>query len=202
MIIDIGIEVKNYSKKTKDKTGKIDKTVICDCPNCHAKQSATYYCTYKRHAFVFEMTDGILKLVDHHLEIIRVECISCETTHAILPWDAIPYKQCSLTAFLLIMQKTVLADNTLEKAPKGSQPSSQFIYEMICVWKEFWASVTSLLRVAFQTYLESEAEVLQFILKNTKMVVEQYIKQNKWGIFMTHGRKQNPRKITVGIQGN
>jgi hypothetical protein len=188
MIIHIGIEVKDYSEKTKDKTGEIDKTVICDCPNCHARQSAKYYCTYWRHALVFEMIDGILEMVDHHLEIIRVECNSCDTTHAILPWDAIPYKQCSLTAFLLIMRMTVLADNTLEKAPKRTRPSSQFIYEMVCVWKEFWASVSSLLRVAFQTYLETEAEVLRFILNNTKTVVEQYIKHNKWGIFSINCR--------------
>jgi len=57
------------------------------CPICHARTSLIYHGYYLRH--LVGIKDG--KPDDRRIKVIRLRCISCNTTHAVLPLIAIPY---------------------------------------------------------------------------------------------------------------
>jgi hypothetical protein len=95
-----------------------------DCPNpeCGAKHSTKYYSHYERHVasldadiltaiFNADINEGNIDtesfretenglFADTLLDVYRVKCKSCNTTHAILPGDVVPYRRFSLLTML------------------------------------------------------------------------------------------------------
>ena len=190
MIIDFDLKINNYNKRIEE------KTLDYDCPNCRAWRSTKYYGTYTRYALI--LTDDGTQIEDHLLTIKRVICKSCKKTHAVLPSDIIPYKQYSLSMYLIILQQILIIE-TPEKKELMNQLPHQLVYEILRVWREFLASIESLLRVTYQIYLSEEEKILQFVISRINSVSKQYVKNYKWMLFMTHHQKQNPKKITIGI---
>ena len=111
MITDYQYTHTTYSQLTKENL----RTYDCECG---AKDRTKYHSQYKRHvisltpdvlAKIFEAEieqDGIdMKdfedmsdelFTDTILDIFRVKCTSCNTTHAILPGDVVPFRRYSL----------------------------------------------------------------------------------------------------------
>ena len=70
------------------------------CPACKAPASLQRHATYSRH-YVF-IEGGALQ--DRPIDIVRLRCMSCKKTHAVLPFSAVPYSPFSVAfiACLLI----------------------------------------------------------------------------------------------------
>jgi hypothetical protein len=63
------------------------------CPKCGARGSFTYHGQYRR-----SLVKLILSVcIEVSVSIKRLRCLSCKTTHAVIPFDVVPYCQHSTT---------------------------------------------------------------------------------------------------------
>jgi transposase-like protein len=58
-----------------------------DCPKCKARRSMVAHGSYHRH--YVSIDQGVVS--DTLIEILRLRCTSCKSTHALMPPTAIPY---------------------------------------------------------------------------------------------------------------
>jgi len=80
------------------------------CPECGAKGRCQEHASYYRLLITIEFR----KRKKYYIEIPRVLCESCGSTHAILPDVLIPYKSYSLRFILYILAKYLKRDCTVE----------------------------------------------------------------------------------------
>jgi len=80
------------------------------CPSCGAKGCCREHDNYYRLLITIEFG----KRKKHYIEIPRIFCESCGTTHAILPDVLIPYRSYSLRFILFILAQYLQRDCTVE----------------------------------------------------------------------------------------
>ena len=97
------------------------------CPKCPAVGRFKMHGTYSRHAIYYEL--NVLKC--ELLEIKRIKCVSCGTTHAVLPGDIIPYKALSLLVLMSIIISYYLDKKPVLKIAERIGFSFQYIYTAI-----------------------------------------------------------------------
>jgi hypothetical protein len=78
------------------------------CPVCGSRHYWSRHAIYTRHFIVFE--ENILS--DISLKILRLQCHSCNTTHAILPCDVIPYEVYSFSSILKLLSLYFLSNKS------------------------------------------------------------------------------------------
>ena len=97
------------------------------CPKCPSIGRFNLHGSYRRH--VFYIVDGCLY---HELiEIKRIMCQSCESTHAVMPGDFIPYKLFSLFALLYILTACLIDRTPVLEVAEQNGLSYQFIYSCL-----------------------------------------------------------------------
>jgi Domain of unknown function (DUF6431) len=82
---NLKIDYKNYLEKLNIKT--------LVCPKCKAKGDFHKHAYYDRNIIVLEGNE----IIEDKLRILRLICLSCKTTHALLPDVIIPYHIYSLS---------------------------------------------------------------------------------------------------------
>ena len=104
MILHFQIDLKGYMENISN--NYIDFDYIC--PKCGAKHTWRRHGFYERHILYLE--DHYLH--DHSLKVLRLQCTSCNSTHAILPNNTIPYSIYCLSAFLQITSEVLIHNHS------------------------------------------------------------------------------------------
>jgi hypothetical protein len=87
----------DYQKEIIEHRGKWN----CSCPKCGAYGNWNRHGSYKRYLSIIEDN----RIDTRQMDILRLKCMSCGTTHAVLAYDIIPYRVFSLSLFWEIMLK-------------------------------------------------------------------------------------------------
>ena len=99
MIIDFAHSFKDY-----DEILSFYGVWDYECPNpeCRAKQHPMRrHARYERSLVLWDADAGRLK--EERMEILRLKCCSCGSTHAVLTMDIIPFFAYSIQAFLVLV---------------------------------------------------------------------------------------------------
>ncbi len=138
MIIHNLINCKNYIEIIQRKSF----ITSLDCPRCHAKGR------FHRHGFYnrtfCELIDGMIK--ETHLEVLRLQCISCHTTHALLPYKTIPYKHYNFDCQLHICEEKHLMGLGVYTIAKSLNISVQLVLLVISYLRLMILSLLMFLR--------------------------------------------------------
>jgi len=129
MIYDYSTNCKNYSKDSYNK----DFFSSTACPKCDAIGRFCMHGTYCRYIVFL----AGLSLVSSSIEIRRIRCNSCGSTHAILPRDIIAYRLLSLSVILLVLFKHFLKSVPVLKIAAEFNFSHQFIYSILDTFERF-----------------------------------------------------------------
>ena len=112
------------------------------CPECHAVGRFNMHGSYRRYATYLEGDTIIHKL----MEIKRIICVSCGTTHAVLPGDIIPYKEISLYVLIFILVLFYLKKIPALIIADEWSLSFQFIYSIIRAFQRHMNSIRQYIR--------------------------------------------------------
>jgi hypothetical protein len=69
------------------------------------------------------------------MEIKRIKCRSCKSTHAVMPWDLIPYMLLSLLIVLFILALYYFEETPVLRIAEGLKSSHQFIYSILSAFR-------------------------------------------------------------------
>ena len=171
MITDYRYSHTTYPKFSKEDFSKED-FFDYDCPKCGARHSTKYYSHYERHVISLDAatliaileadveqeainTEAICETSDclfndTLLDVIRVKCISCNTTHAILPGDVVPYRRFGLLTMLAVVKVMYYREDSIEKTAKHLQLSWQYMLALLNQWISHLAGMALLMRAVYQ----------------------------------------------------
>lgn len=140
MVFDFSKTFKTYDAKTykkEDFTGT-------RCPRCYAAGRFKLHGSYRRHAAYWHMS----KITCEFIEIKRIKCLSCKTTHAVMPGDLIPYKLLSLFIVLFILGLFYLEGEPVLKIAEAGGFSFQFIYSALYAYRKHASGISQYFREA------------------------------------------------------
>jgi hypothetical protein len=222
MITDYRYSHTTYSQLSKDDLLEYD----CPNPACCAKQSTKYYSHYERHVVSLDAdilaeifnTDidkgnidtelflgtenGLFK--DTLLDVYRVKCKSCNTTHAILPGDVVPYRRFSLLTMLAIVKVMYHREHPIEKTANHLQLSWQYMLALLKQWVSHLHGMALLMRAVYQERINelvtgASQRVNSFVCGHRDSFPQAYQRENKKTIFITHCQIHKGRKILLGM---
>ena len=121
MILDFSQTCNTYDQKKYTK----EYFAQTPCPKCPAVGRFKMHGSYQRHVMYF--SEG--KLVLKPIELKRVMCKSCHSTHAVMPGDLIPYKLLSLFVVMLLLVACVVEGTPVLKFADKYGLSFQLIYK-------------------------------------------------------------------------
>jgi hypothetical protein len=153
------------------------------CPKCPAIGRFNLHGSYHRHVLYFDMRE----LVHRYIEIKRVKCCSCKTTHAVMPGDIIPYKLLSLFVVLFVLDLYYLSEMPVLKIATALGFSFQFIYSALAAFRRHAAGIYQYFKEITRGTVRlglDEAGVLSLIRKPVTDFQSSYIKFNKRPCFM------------------
>lgn len=114
----------------------------CSCPVCGASRSMHRHGKYHRNLILWE--DG--QLLETGGEILRLQCRSCRSTHAVLTMDMVPFFSYSLPAFLALIGLCLQPDGSVPKTAGQTGVSYQLLYRMLLIFHAYRERLTLLLR--------------------------------------------------------
>lgn len=92
------VSISNHTLRATNKLMIYEDSAKCyknyECPKCHQRGNFKNHGSYTRNL--------ITKFENTIIEITRIKCCSCDSTHAIIPKEVIPYKSLSLNTVLEI----------------------------------------------------------------------------------------------------
>ena len=120
MILDFLRNCKTYDKNLYTK----EYFKRTPCPKCTAIGRFKLWGSYQRHAIYF--VDD--QLYVERLDIKRVRCLSCKSTHAVMPGDLIPYKLLTFYVVIFVLVSCYLKKVPVLKIEEDTGLSYQLIY--------------------------------------------------------------------------
>lgn len=138
MIIDYSINSKSYQEKILDFYGIWN----WECPTCHSKRTFHRHGTYNRNL----LTINNNCLTEDYLEILRLKCSSCRHTHAILPFDVIPFYSYATTCIIALCVKVYQEEKSILFIGHDIKISYQLIYKFLAIFQVFLNRIKHLLR--------------------------------------------------------
>lgn len=130
MILDFLHSIDNYSE-ISDFYGIWNY----ECPVCHVKKKFYRHGTYKR----FLVLLGEEGLYEELIEVLRLKCTFCNTTHAVLTSDMIPFMSYSIQAILFLVNN-ILSSSVLE-IEKKTGVSYQLLYRFLSIFSNYFPSL-------------------------------------------------------------
>lgn len=129
------------------------------CPNCGAKHPIwSYHDSYERYLISYEDKSIITDIID----ITRIMCSSCNSTHAILPEIIIPFTSYSLLFVLSVLKDYYMSGKTVAFLCEKYQISASTLYEwkrLFLVHKQLWLGVIENLHQDSLTFLSSLPDI-------------------------------------------
>ena len=225
MITDYRYSHTTYSELSKEDLFEYD----CPNPECRAKHSTKYYSHYKRHVISLD-TDALIAILDADIEqaaintkdicetadslindtlldVYRVKCKSCNTTHAILPGDVVPYRRFSLLTMLAFVKVMYYREDSIERTSRHLQLSWQYMLALLNQWISHLAGMALLMRAVYQERINeliagASQKIIVFFCSHRVSFPQNYQKEHRKVIFMTHGQIHKGRKILLGMAAN
>jgi len=194
MIIENSIKSKNYKEKNIDVS-------IYKCPVCRAKHSMIRHAYYKRNVITVN-NDEFIYL---NLKILRVKCKSCNSTHAILPGDLIPYKQFDYSSFISVLEKYFSDGLSGYELSKEYNVSFQTIYSFINTFlsfKEDTFVTLKIMKLADNLFRARPSKLMKLIRNNFTFneFAFKFSEHNNWPFLMTKFQIATTRLVSVGFQ--
>lgn len=209
MLIHSHIKIKDYQDIILDKNhgfrgGEASRGMFrCSNPDCRCD---TFYRhgTYQRYfvSFPHEEIDtaphtenSSLSLFDivltQHLTILRIRCTSCGQTHAILPYDIVPYHAFSLMLQLMILY-TIHNDNDSNSQKKKLHQTTvlswPFLHALFAAYQAYHSRMCHVLRLKSLYSKEttpSDHELLKFYLSVETDVRSLFLHVFSFPLFLT-----------------
>ena len=153
------------------------------CPKCHAVGRFKLHGSYHRHVLYFVK----LLLTYEFIKIKRIKCLSCKTTHAVMPGDIIPYKLLSLFVVLFILNLFYVDRTPVLKIAAAWDFSFQFIYSALSAFRKFAPSIYLYFREVSRGLIRSGlglAGIFSLIQKPFLGFQASYLESNKRPCFM------------------
>ena len=197
MIVNSSVKVKSYKEKIKENT----LFIFYKCPKCGAMHCFIRHGTYVRNVIYYEEGTGI---VECKLEILRVKCKSCNSTHAILPYDIIPYSIYSYSYILNALYSHYVNNESVLNISKKKKISFQLIYNFIKVLNLFFERCISLLRIKNiikDIYRLTHKELIEIIMTTFKPInfIISYFEEYRWMFLMKKYHNILPCPIYIDI---
>jgi hypothetical protein len=179
MVYDFSKVCNTYDPKTYNRSD----FAATHCPKCPAIGRFNLHGSYHRHVLSFNTRE----LVHKYIEIKRIMCLSCKTTHAVMPGDIIPYKLLSLIVVLFVLSLLYSAKMPVLKIAVEWGFSFQFIYSTLAAFCKHVPSIyqhfKELSRGTIRLDLD-DAGVLSLIREPIIGFQSGYIEFNKRPCFM------------------
>lgn len=117
----------------------------CPNPECGAKQHPMRrHAKYGRSLVLWDA--DACRIKEERMEVLRLKCISCGTTHAVLPMDAIPFFVYSVQAFLSLLFLCLEEGSSVPRAEKETGVSFQLLYRFLRIFREYTGKLMLFLR--------------------------------------------------------
>lgn len=122
------IEFQTFCKDYKERI--LNNYIVFEyvCPKCGAKARFHRHGTYFRWVTFLSLEDAILF---ESIEILRLQCQSCNSTHSVLPGEVIPFQLFSLPVVLFLCEQVLLKKDSLHHTQKKTRCSMQTIYQKL-----------------------------------------------------------------------
>jgi len=180
MIYDFSKKSNTYSAKSYKKSD----FAATRCPECHTIGQFNLHGSYHRYIIYFVK----LEFICDYIEIKRIRCLSCGTTHAVMPGDIIPYKLLSFFVILYILSLYYKEKFSVLKIAAILRFSFQFIYSSLSafrlhssyIYQYFW----KLSNGSIKTWLD-DADTLSLIQEPYMGFQSGYIESNRRPCFMS-----------------
>lgn len=128
MIIEFRVFSKDYKEKFLNCNYSSHHSFEYTYPKCGAKARFHRHGTYLRWV-TYLSTSGCIVL--ETLEILRLKCLSCNSTHSILPGDIIPFQVYSLPVVLFFCEQILLHKNSIRKTVNKTKCTIKTIYQKL-----------------------------------------------------------------------
>jgi len=184
MIIDKKLSFKTYEEEIFKKP----TIFVYVCPKCGARHSLIRHCTYQRHICYIEGVS--IAVLEKKITILRLLCTSCDSTHAILPNDIIPYKTFSESTINYILQKYFVFEQSISMISKELNLSYQFVRSIIYKALMFVRILFVFLRLLGVELISPHFPNIIFKalyghFKDTKTLSIEYYQNEQWPFLMT-----------------
>ena len=124
MILQFQVFSNDYKEKILDNYDTFDYT----CPKCGARAR------FHRHGIYLRWTAYLSaqgKILFEPLDILRLKCQSCNSTHCILPADIIPFQVYSLPVVLFLCEQILIKKESLRQTQRKTGCTMQSIYQKL-----------------------------------------------------------------------
>ena len=158
MIIDFAHSFKDY-----DEILSFYGVWDYECPNpeCRAKQHPMRrHARYERSLVLWDADAGRLK--EERMEILRLKCCSCGSTHAVLTMDIIPFFAYSIQAFLVLVSLCMEEKGSVLRTEEKTGVSCQLLYRFLLIFHEYTGKLMLFLRM--EALWEEEGRPLESCL--------------------------------------
>lgn len=195
MILNFTVNFNDYDKKILNFYGVWD----FKCPCCNAFRSFSRHAIYARNICI--LSDN--QLIEKKLNILRLKCKSCKTTHAVLPSDTIPYMIYSFSCVLNLLSKYYIENLSVLCIFKKFKTSYQLMYQFIKKFTNHFNPCINFLRIFlsleidFNSSLKSIISVINtsFNLINFQF---QYLNFSNSVFLMIRSQKVLSRQLHIG----
>lgn len=103
----------------------------CICPKCGLEGKMYRHAFYERYLCVLDQGH----LTERKLNILRLKCAGCGSTHAILTMDMLPFYVYSFLLILDIARNVIFQKKTVLREEKESGIAFQTLYRLIGLWQ-------------------------------------------------------------------
>ena len=118
----------------------------CPNPECHARMHPLRrHARYSRSLILWDTASFGLK--DERMEILRLKCSSCGTTHAVLTMDMIPFFVYSIQAVLALLAMCMEPEGSVLRTEEKTGVSFQLLYRFLLVFHEYRQRLSLFLRL-------------------------------------------------------
>ena len=115
------------------------------CPNCGAKHpSWSYNGSYGRYLISYQISYQKGTITNDAIDVTRIMCSSCKSTHAILPEIIIPFSSYSLIFVLSVLKDYYMSNKTVASLCEKYQISISTLYEwkrLFLLHKKLWFGI-------------------------------------------------------------
>lgn len=125
----------------------------CKCDYCGAIGHFHRHASYSRYFISFESNTPQIQTLD----ILRVQCVSCQKTHSILPKDVIPFQLHSLHYVLTMLQTFYTTSPSKRSTAKSMNTNIEFVRRKLHLFQCALFSLEAFLRETGQ--LTSDANL-------------------------------------------
>lgn len=118
----------------------------CPNPKCRAKQHPMRrHARYERSLVLWDA--DACRMKEEHMDILRLKCSSCGSTHAVLTMDIIPFFAYSIQAFLTLVSLCMSEKSSVPRTEEKTGVSCQLLYRFLMIFHEYEERLMLFLRM-------------------------------------------------------